>query len=202
VAIPPLLPAHPPRAERTEVVFLGDSLTAGYGVAEGAAYPALLQAAWRRRGLPWRAVNEGISGDTTEDVLARLHASRGPGAELTIVEIGANDAFHAVPVPEIEKNLAAILRVLARGGSRVALSPVEFLDSFLPAGDEYTAEFNGLFARVGSAESVPVLPPLLRGLVQDARLWQADGVHPTAQGQAVIARDLLADLNPEWSDRA
>jgi len=152
------------------------------------------------RGLAWRAANEGISGDRTDDVLARLHASRGPRAELTIVEIGANDAFWAVPVPQIEANLARIIRILRDGGSRVALAAMWFDDWFLPAGPEYAREFNGLYERVGGAEGVPVLPPLLRSLFPEPGAWLPDGIHPTAAGHVLIARDLLGDLNPEWRE--
>jgi acyl-CoA thioesterase-1 len=194
-----LLPSIPPRADRLSVVFLGDSLTAGNGVASEQAFPALMQRFWTTRGVPYVAVNEGVSGDTTEDVLARLSASRGPSAELTIVEIGANDAFQEVPVKKVEANLVGIVRALKSGGTRVAISSMYFGDGFLPAGNEYTKEFNGLYARVGKAENVPVLPPLLRGL-ERADLWQADGLHPTDEGHAIIARNLLGDLNPAWRE--
>ncbi len=197
---PPLLPSSPPPSSRREVVFLGDSLTAGYGLAPALAFPSLIQGFWSRRGIGYTAVNEGISGDTTTDVLARLAGSRGPGAELTLVEIGANDAFQAVPVPDVEANLALIIRTLKAGGSRVVLASMSFGPGFLPAGDAYAREFNGLYARVGKAEQVPVLPPLLRSLFNRPSLWQPDGIHPTAGGHALIARDLLADLNPGWKE--
>ena len=196
----PVLPPSPPRPGRVEVVFLGDSLTAGYGVDARSAFPSIIQAAWTRRGIRYTAVNEGVSGDTTADVVARLGTSRGPGAELTVLEIGANDAFQAVPVPQVQANLSRIIRTLKAGGSRVVLCSIHFGDGFLPAGDEYTREFNAVYARAGKAENVPVLPMLLRSLFGRPSLWQDDGVHPTAEGHALIARDLLADLNPEWRE--
>jgi acyl-CoA thioesterase-1 len=195
-----LLPTVPPRPERHEVVFLGDSLTDGFGLERRLAYPSLIQDFWNREGVGYTAVNEGVSGDTTRDVLGHLGSSRGPGAELTVLEIGANDAFQAVPVPEVEANIARIIRVLKAGGSRVALASMSFGPGFLPAGDEYTREFNALYARVGTAEHVAVLPPLLRSLFARPSLWQEDGIHPTAEGHALIARDLLGDLNPAWRD--
>jgi acyl-CoA thioesterase-1 len=196
----PVLPAQPPRPQRLTVVFLGDSLTAGYGVDAPLAFPSLIQAFWSSHGIPYRAINEGVSGDTTADVLARLHESRGPAGELTILEIGANDAFQAEPVATIEANIARIIRVLRSGGSRVVLCPMYFGDGFLPAGDEYGREFNDLYARLGRAENVAVLPPLLRSLFTNPSLWQDDGIHPTAAGHALIARDLLTDLNAGWKD--
>ncbi len=196
----PLLPSTPPRPDRREVVFLGDSLTAGYGLEPRYAFTSLIQDIWNRRGVGYTAVNEGISGDPTADVLARLDRSRGPAAELTVVEIGANDAFQSVPVPEIEANLSRIIRTLRAGGSRVVLSTMYFGQGMLPAGGEYTRQFNGLYARVGNAEHLTVLPPILESLFGNQRLWQKDGLHPTADGHVLIARDLLADLNPEWKD--
>jgi acyl-CoA thioesterase-1 len=196
----PVLPSSPPRPGRSDIVFLGDSLTAGYGVDERSAFPALIQAAWKRRGIPYTAVNEGLSGDTTADVIARMDASRGPRVELTVLEIGANDAFQAVPVRQVETNLSRIVRTLKDCGSRVVLSSMYFGEGFLPAGSEYTREFNAMYVHVGKAEDVPVLPPLLRSLYDRPSLWQNDGIHPTAEGHALIARDLLADLNPEWKE--
>ncbi len=196
----PVLPSSPPRPGRTDVVFLGDSLTAGHGLDASSAFPALIQAAWARRGVGYIAVNEGVSGDTTADVINRLDASRGPRAELTVLEIGANDAFRAVPVPQIEANLSRIIQTLKRGGSRVLLCGMYFGEGFLAAGNEYAREFNAMYARTGKAENVPVLPPLLRSLFDKPTLWQDDAIHPTAAGHALIARDLLADLNPEWKE--
>ena len=196
----PVLAAKPPRPERTTVVFLGDSLTAGYGLAPTLSFPSIIQAWWQRAGIPYTAVNEGVSGDTTADVLARMGASRAPAAELTIIEIGANDAFHGVPVPAIKANLKDIIGQVRRGGSRVALCTMYFSDGFVSDDDEYTHAFNALYAEVGREEKVTVLPVLLRSLFRRADLWQADGVHPTAEGHALVARDLLADLNGEWTD--
>jgi len=196
----PILPATPPRPDRLTVVFLGDSLTAGYGVAAGQSFPSLIQAYWSRKGLPYRVVNEGISGDTTADVLDRLGSSRSPQAELTVLEIGANDAFGGVPVGTIASNIRLIIEQIRRGGSRVALCSMFFGDGFLPAGGGYAREFNALYSEVGRAENVPVLPPLLRSLFTRADLWQSDRLHPTAEGHALIARDLLTDLNPEWRE--
>lgn len=194
----PVLPSHPPRPERTTVVFLGDSLTAGHGVDSASSFPAVIQAFWTAKGLPWKAVNEGVSGDTTADVLARLDASRAPAAELTILEIGANDAFQGVPTETIAANMKRIIERVRRGGSRVALCTMYFSNGFLNEDAAYTGRFNALYAEVGRSEKVDVLPVLLRSLFYSAALWQPDGVHPTAAGHAMVARDLLADLNPEW----
>jgi len=141
-----------------------------------------------------------VSGDTTADVIARLDVSRAQRVELTVLEIGANDAFQAVPVPQIEGNISRIVRTLKGCGSRVVLSSMHFGEGFLPAGNEYTREFNAVYERVGRAENVGVLPPLLRSLYDKPSLWQSDGIHPTARGHELIARDLLADLNPEWKE--
>jgi acyl-CoA thioesterase-1 len=182
------------------VVFLGDSLTAGYGVGADASFPAVIQAWWTSHGIPYMAINEGVSGDTTAGVLARLAESKSGAAELTILEIGANDAFRGVPVATIASNMKQIIEQVQRGGGRVALCTMYFGSGFLPGGNDYTRQFNALYSEVGRAENVPVLPPLLRSLFNNASLWQGDGLHPTAEGHALVARDLLADLNPAWKD--
>jgi acyl-CoA thioesterase-1 len=194
----PLLPETPPRAGRASVVFLGDSLTAGYGVGADASFPAVIQAWWTSHGIPYMAINEGVSGDTTAGVLARLAESRSGAAELTILEIGANDAFRGVPVATIASNMKLIIEQIRSSGSRVALASMYFGSSFLPEGNGYGRKFNALYAEVGRAENVPVLPPLLRSLFTRADLWQSDRLHPTAEGHALVARDLLGDLNPAW----
>jgi acyl-CoA thioesterase-1 len=196
----PVLPATPARPERLTVVFLGDSLTAGLGVDPASAFPAIVQAYWARKGIPYTAINEGVSGDTTADVLARLGSSRSPAAELTILEIGANDAFQGVPTETIAANVKRIIERVRGGGSRVALASMYFSDGFVSNDAAYTHRFNALYAEIGRAENVPVLPVLLRSLFTRADLWQADGVHPTAAGHALVARDLLGDLNPEWKE--
>jgi acyl-CoA thioesterase I len=197
-AAEPLLPAQPPRPDRTTVVFLGDSLTAGHGVGAERAFPAVMQQYWGRRGVPWTAVNEGISGDTTADVLRRLGASRAPMAELTVLEIGANDAFQHAPVDTIAANVRQIIRTVRAGGSRVVLSTMAFSPGMLGGDADYTRRFNALYADVGRTEKVPVLPPLLRSLFERSDIWLPDGLHPTEEGHALIARDLLGDLNPDW----
>jgi acyl-CoA thioesterase-1 len=194
----PILADGPSRPERITVVFLGDSLTAGEGIGKEKAFPALMQRYWAGKGIPYSAVNEGISGDTTADILARLDSSRAPAAELTILEIGANDAFRRVPVETIESNMKLIIQRISRGGSRVALSSMLFSSQMLGGDEDYTRRFNALYAEVARVEKVPVLPPLLRSLFTRSDLWLPDGLHPTEEGHALIAKDLLADLNPDW----
>jgi acyl-CoA thioesterase-1 len=181
-------------------VFLGDSLTEGYGVGTEHAFPALIQEFWTRNGIPWIAINEGVSGDTTADVLKRLDASRAPRAELTALEIGANDAFQRVPIHTISANMRTIVQKVRRGGSRVVLSSMMFGNGMLGGDGDYTNSFNALYEQVGRAEKIPVLPQLLRSLFTRSDLWQSDGLHPTEEGHAPIARDLLADLNAAWKE--
>lgn len=194
----PILADRPPRPERLTVVFLGDSLTAGEGIGKEKAFPALMQRYWAEKGIPYAAVNEGISGDTTADVLARFDSSLAPAAELTILEIGANDAFQRIPVETIESNMKLIIQKIRRGGSGVALSSMVFSSQMLGGDEDYTRRFNALYAEVARVEKVPVLPPLLRSLFTRSDLWLPDGLHPTEEGHALIAQDLLANLNPDW----
>jgi acyl-CoA thioesterase-1 len=194
----PILPTKPPRSGRLTVVFLGDSLTAGEGIGKELAFAARMQEYWAGKGIPYTAINEGVSGDTTADVLARFDSSRAPAAELTILEIGANDAFQRVPVDVITSNMRLIVQKIRKGGSRVALSGMYFSSDMLGGDEDYTRRFNALYAEVARAEKVPLMPALLRSLFTRADVWQSDGLHPTAEGHALIARDMLADLNPAW----
>jgi acyl-CoA thioesterase-1 len=194
-----VLPAQPPRAERHVVVFLGDSLTAGLGVDPTDAYPALIGAYWKEKGIPYVARNAGVSGDKSADVLKRLNAAMGVPAELAVLAIGSNDAFGRVPVEAITANLRTIIARVRKTGSRIVLSPMYFSSQYLGGDTEYTSRFNAMYAEVGKREGVRVLPPLLRSLWSRDELWLPDNMHPTVGGHAQIARDLLRDLNPDWS---
>jgi acyl-CoA thioesterase I len=193
-----LLPAHPPRAQRRAIVFLGDSLTAGHGVHPSEAYPALMDKFWKKKGIPYEARNAGVSGDTSADVLRRLDGVMRAPAELAVLAIGANDAFGRVPVDAIEANIRRIVTKVRKTGSRIVLSAMYFSPQYLGGDVAYTAKFNALYADVGKKEGVRVLPPLLRSLWSRDDLWLPDNMHPTPDGHALIARDLLHDLNPDW----
>ena len=175
------------------IVALGDSLTAGLGVARDEAYPALLEARLRHEGLPYRVVNAGVSGDTSAGGRRRLDWVLRTKPEIVIVALGANDGLRGLPVDELRDNLEAIVRRAQGAGARVLLAGMRVPPNY---GDEYGRAFAAVFPEVARRTGAALAPFLLDGVAGRARLNQADGIHPTAEGQKLIAAGLWAHLRP------
>ena len=188
-----LLLATPAHAQAPVIVALGDSLTAGLGVAAEEAYPARLQARLERDGLHYRVVNAGVSGDTTAGALRRVDwVLRGRPA-VVVVALGANDGLRGLPVTAMRDNLTAIVTRLQAGGARVLLAGMRLPPNY---GAAYTREFAEAFTRVARRTSVPLLPFLLEGVAGVPALNQPDGIHPNAAGQQVVADNVWRALQP------
>ena len=180
------------RAERV-IVALGDSLTAGLGVAADEAYPARLEARLAREGYGYRVVNAGVSGDTTAGGLRRVDWVLRAKPEIVIVALGANDGLRAQSPQAMRENLATIVRRLQAAGARVLLAGMRLPTNY---GAQYTKEFQAVFPEVARSTGVAFMPFLLDGVAADPRLNQPDGIHPTAAGQQVIADRLWPYLRP------
>jgi len=181
-----------PRADHV-VVALGDSLTAGLGVGVEEAYPALLEARLRREGFDYRVVNAGVSGDTSAGGLRRLDWALKLKPQVLIVALGANDGLRGQPPAALRANLTQIVERARGAGARVLLAGMRVPPNY---GDEYARAFAAVYASVARATGVPLAPFLLDGVAGDPRLNQADGIHPTAEGQRVIAEHLWPHLRP------
>ena len=187
------LPAPGLGAEERVLVALGDSLTAGAGVAAEEAWPALLAGRLAREGYPYRVVNAGVSGDTTAGGLRRVEWVLRARPEIVIVALGANDGLRGQSVTAMRANLAAIVDRLRAGGARVLLAGVPLPLNY---GAEYTRSFAAVFPEVATRAGVPFLPSLLDGVAADPRLNQVDGLHPNAEGHRVIAGRVWPFLVP------
>jgi len=186
------LGAREARAERV-IVALGDSLTAGLGVAADEAYPARLEARLAREGYAYRVVNAGVSGDTTAGGLRRVDWVLRAKPEIVIVALGANDGLRAQSPQAMRDNLAAIVKRLQAAGARVLLAGMRLPPNY---GAEYTKEFQAVFPDVARSTGVAFMPFLLDGVAADPRLNQPDGIHPTAAGQQIIADRVWPYLRP------
>ncbi len=186
-------PAAATRADLPAVVFLGDSLTAGYGLAEEQAYPALIEARMRAAGIDLPVVNAGVSGDTTAGGLRRLDwILRRPVAVL-FVALGGNDGLRGVPLAETRRNLAQIIERAQAAGARVVLAGMKLPMNY---GPDYRAAFEAIYADLARRYGLTLVPFLLEGVGGVARLNQADGIHPTAEGQATVAEVVWPVLEP------
>jgi len=192
-----VLLALPAPAERT-LVFLGDSLTAGLGLARSQAFPSLVEARIRAGGLGWRVINAGVSGDTSAGARARLDFVLRQGPSLLFVCIGSNDGLRGLPVAELERNLRAILDRARAAGVRVVLAGAMLPDNY---GADYREAFRKLYPRLAKEYRVPFLPFLLEGVAMDPALNQEDGIHPNAEGARRVADRVWRVLAPELARR-
>ncbi|MFN8010256.1 MAG: arylesterase [Holophagaceae bacterium] len=189
VGTPPPVPAS--RAHT--VVFLGDSLTAGYGVDRDAAFPALLAARLQAAGRPWKLVDAGVSGDTTAGGVTRLDWVFRSKPDVLVVALGANDGLRGLPVDASERNLRAILERARTEGCAVLLVGMQMPENLGPA---YRARFAAVYPKLAKEFGVPLLPFLLEGVAMDLALNQADGIHPTAEGHRRVAETVWKALDP------
>ena len=173
------LAASPVRARTTRILVLGDSLTAGYGLAQPDGFQAVMQAALRARGLDVTLVDAAVSGDTTAGGRARLDWALADGADAAFVELGANDGLRALSPAEMEANLAAILDALAARKVPVLLSGMLAPPNL---GAEYDAAFKAVFDRLGKRPGLRFDPFFLEGIAGDPALNQADRIHPNPEG--------------------
>lgn len=196
-ATPPASASPPaaadPAAGGPLVVFLGDSLTAGLGLAEEDAYPALLADRLRAAGRPIRVVNAGISGDTTAGGRERLSWLLRQRPDVLVVALGANDGLRGLPLEETERNLRGIVARAREAGADVLLCGMLIPTSY---GPEYQEGFGRLFGRVAKAEGIALVPFLLEGVAGERDLNLEDGIHPNPEGQRILAANVLPHLEP------
>jgi acyl-CoA thioesterase-1 len=170
------------------VIFLGDSLTAGFGLPADQAFPSLVEQALRGKGRSVRVVNAGASGDTTTGGLERVALLMEQKPYLLVVGLGANDALRGQPVDRIEANLRAIVKRGKAGGSRVLLLGMRIPTNF---GPDYTRAFEAIYPRVAKSEGVELMPFLLEDVAGHGNLNLDDGIHPNREGQRIVANHVL-----------
>jgi len=187
-------PTAPAAAQTVPVVVaLGDSLTAGQGVAPDESYPSLVQARARSANYPHRVINAGVSGDTSADVLRRLDGALHPDARVLILAAGANDGLQGIPVAQIRSNLSTIIERAQGRGIRVLLCGMETLPTH---GLDYSLDFHRVFPDLAARYQVALMPFLLEGVLGDPALNQPDRIHPNAAGYRRIAANIWPYLEP------
>jgi len=175
------------------LVVLGDSLTAGLGLEGDQAYPALLQERFHRDGYDLTVVNAGVSGDTTAAGLRRAEWSLAGDVRILIVALGGNDGLRGLPVEQMKQNLTEIVALARDRGIPVLLAGMEAPPNY---GSVYTAEFRATFKDVADDFAVAFMPFLLDGVAAVPALNQPDGIHPTAEGSAIVANRVYEALAP------
>jgi len=186
-------PAAAAADARPAIVVLGDSLSAGFGLDAGQSFPDLLQVDLDRRGFRYRVVNMGISGDTTQDGLARLSLAIAEKPAIVLLELGANDGLRGVPIAVTQQNLAEMIEVFQKAGSRVVLAGMTLPPNYGPA---FIAKFEAVYRDLAAKYKVTLIPFLLEGVGGDARYMLRDGLHPNAAGARKIAELVMKTLEP------
>jgi acyl-CoA thioesterase-1 len=174
--------------ERPVVLALGDSLTAGYGLPPGKAFPAQLQAALGAHGVDVKVINGGVSGDTSAGGLARLDWLLNEQPDLVIVELGANDGLRGLDPAVTRDNLDRIIARVREAGARVLLTGMLAPPNL---GADFGESFNAIYPDLAQRHGTSFYPFFLEGVAMDPALNQEDGIHPTAEGVAVIVGKLL-----------
>jgi acyl-CoA thioesterase-1 len=188
-----LLVVNPAFAAQT-ILVLGDSLSAGYGLAQGEGWVALLEQRLQRDKLDYQVVNASISGDTTIGGLNRLPAAlQEHHPAIVIVELGANDGLRGNALEETRKNLIAIVQACRKAGARVVVTGMRIPPNYGPV---YTRRFESLFAEVARQQNVELVPFLMQGFAGDRTMFQADGIHPTAAAQSRMLDNVYHRLRP------
>ena len=182
------------------MVFIGTSLTAGYGLDPDESFPALIAAKVDSSGLPYTVVNAGVSGETSAGALRRVDWLLRQPADVIVLETGANDALRGLKIDSTRANIQAILdRVRARRpAARVLLVQMEAPPNL---GERYTREFRAMFPELAASNRITLVPFLLEGVAGEDSLNLADGIHPNRDGQRLVAANVWRVLAPVLAGR-
>ncbi len=184
---------------RKVLVCLGDSITAGYGLDPDEAYPALLQQKIDDAGLPWRVIAAGVSGDTTAGGLRRLDWAYRSGVDAVLIALGGNDGLRGVDPRTVKANLIAIAEATRAKNpdARIVLAGMKSPPNM---GVTFTRAFEEIFEEAADEADAVFIPFLLEGVGGMRLLNQADGIHPTAEGQKILAEHLWETLEDVLSE--
>jgi len=179
-------------AETKKLLILGDSISAGYGIAASANWVSLLQNEFDKENLNITLINSSVSGDTSIGGLSRIKtALRSFNPEFVLIELGGNDALRGYPPKNIENNLSEIIKEVKKNGSKPFLMQIRIPPNY---GKQYTIAFESVFQDLAKKENIPLIPFMLDEIALDKNLMQADGIHPNTKAQSKIAIFLKKEL--------
>lgn len=170
------------------IIAIGDSLTAGYGVAADENYPALLERKLRGAGHDFRVINAGINGENSGEALGRIDTILAQNPRIAILQTGTNDGLRGLSPADMKRNIQAIIRALVGHGVTVVLAGMQNLK-------KRKGDFDQLFAQVyievAREECIILIPLFLAGVAGDPALNRADGIHPTAEGYRIVTETVF-----------
>ncbi|MHB1374662.1 MAG: arylesterase [Thauera sp.] len=181
-------------ADARTILVWGDSLSAGYGLDKGQDWPTLLQTRLQDKGFRHVVVNGSVSGETSSGGRTRLPAALAEHApSILILELGANDGLRGLQPKLLADNLKAMIDAANKSGAQVLLVGMQMPPNYGPA---YTRRFSAVFSDLAESEDLPLVPFLMEGFADRPELFLADGIHPTADAQALILDTVWAKLQP------
>jgi len=180
-----------PAAAPAVIVCYGDSITAGYGLAEGQSFPDALDKLLHAGGYRYKVVNKGTSGATTKDAVARLQSVLQIHPEVVIVEFGGNDGLRGLPLDQTRRNLDQVISALESAHIKVLLAGITLPPNY---GPDYIKQFNQVYKTLAVENHIAFVPMIYKDLIAVPGTIQPDGIHPTAKGSEIIARTLLPTL--------
>ena len=191
--LPTEQPAPAPPDGRPVIAAFGDSLSAGFGAEPGKSFPDFVQRLIDQAGYRYRIFNAGVSGDTTSDGVERMPEVLALHPAIVILEFGGNDGLRGLPVTTTKANLSQMIEGLQKAGAKVLLAGMTLPRNY---GPEYIASFEKVYVELAEEYKVARIPFLLEGVGGVARLMQKDGIHPTAQGNAIVGKTVFRYLEP------
>ncbi|MGH9647919.1 MAG: arylesterase [Bryobacteraceae bacterium] len=190
-----LLALAPIKAQSRKVLAVfGDSLSAGYGLAAGQSFPDDMQKTLDKEGYKWHVVNLGISGNTTEDGVARIESAVRLKPSLVLLELGGNDGLRGLPLKVTRKNLETMIVAFQQAGAKVILAGMTLPPNY---GPDYIKSFQQIYTDLSAKYKLKLIPFLLADIVTpDLRYLQPDGIHPTADGAQIVSGTVLKAVKP------
>ncbi|MCG9970375.1 arylesterase [Christiangramia crocea] len=181
------------------ILFFGNSLTAGYGLEPNEAFPALIQKRIDSLGLSYEVVNAGLSGETTASGKNRVEWVLNQDVDVFVLELGANDGLRGIPLDETRKNLQEIIDIVREKnpGAEIVLAGMQIPPNM---GPEYTSEFRNIFPELAEKNEISLIPFLLEDVAGIPELNQGDGIHPTVEGQEIVANNVWEVLKAILED--
>lgn len=183
------------KSSTIRVVFLGDSITAGYGLKKEEAYPAIIKNLAAKDGHTLDVTNAGLSGDTTRGGLRRIKVLARQPIDILVIALGGNDGLRGLQPKVSGANLAGIIDTVRKKQPevKILLAGMQMPENM---GKDYTAEFRKEFSDVATRKKVTSLPFLLEGVAADKNLNLPDGIHPNKKGQEIVAAHVYQALLP------
>lgn len=183
------------RTHLLQIVFLGDSITAGFGLGSEQAFPALIQTELDQNGYAARVINAGISGDTSTGGLNRINWLLQNRIDILVLELGGNDGLRGIDLSLTRSNLSEIIRITHSAWPDVKVIVAGMM---IPPnlGHAYTEQFRGIFPDIAQEHGAALIPFILEGVGGIRELNQPDGIHPTAEGHRIVAETLWKTLEP------